>query len=105
VAESADMGRIFEEACLTIAAEAAKDSSIRLFESTNKDRYRPQITIASYSAFHAINGLLHVIRSKDDDLVPKGPLSSRAWVLQEEFLSARILRFCVEQVWWQCREV
>ena len=104
-AESADMGRIFKEACLTIAAEAAKDSSIGLFESTNKDRYRPQITIASYSALHAINGLLHVERSRDDDLVPTGPLSSRAWVLQEDILSARVLRFCAEQVWWQCREV
>ena len=37
VAESAEMGRILEAACLTIAAEAAKDSSIRLFENTTKD--------------------------------------------------------------------
>lgn len=33
----------------------------------------------------------------------KSPLLSRAWVLQERFLSPRILYFGTEQLYWECR--
>jgi hypothetical protein len=32
----------------------------------------------------------------------RGPLSNRAWTLQENMLFRRILRFAKGQVWWQC---
>ncbi|KZM22343.1 hypothetical protein ST47_g6508 [Ascochyta rabiei] len=34
----------------------------------------------------------------------KGPLSKRAWVLQEQLLSQRTLHFGREQIFWQCHE-
>jgi hypothetical protein len=32
----------------------------------------------------------------------RGPLSTRAWTLQEEILSPRVLRFLEQQVVWRC---
>lgn len=33
-----------------------------------------------------------------------GPLNQRAWVMQERFLSTRVLHFATSQVFWECLE-
>lgn len=37
--------------------------------------------------------------------VDKGPLNSRAWVVQERLMSSRIIHFAHEQVFWDCYEM
>ena len=112
--ESLRMGDIYKNAVITIAAEAAEDGSVGILSSTARGRIRegdrhPQdvIRVSCRSAAHSIEGNLIVTAKSAIKAVPdaKGPLSTRKWVLQEEILSTRLLRFAEGQVWWQCREL
>jgi hypothetical protein len=112
--ESLRMGDIYKNAVITIAAEAAEDGSVGILSSTGKGRIRdgnqqPEdvIQLSSRSAAHSIEGNLILTAKSAIKIVPnaQGPLSARKWVLQEEILSTRLLRFAEGQVWWQCREL
>ena len=103
--ESADMGRTFKEAALVVIAEAATDSSVGLFNSTNEGKDNTRITISSYSSRQDAHGHLILGLPTKDHETSKGPLSHRAWTLQEEVLSSRNLRFASGQIWWQCWSV
>jgi Heterokaryon incompatibility protein (HET) len=114
LAESLRMGNIYKNAVITIAAEAAEDSSVGILGSTGRGRIRvgnqqPRdvIQLSSHSAAHSIQGNLILTAKSAMKIVPdaQGPLSARKWVLQEEILSTRLLRFAEGQVWWQCREL
>lgn len=100
--ESVDMGRIFKEAAMVVVAEAATDSSAGLFNSTNEGKDNARITISSYSSQHGTHGNLILGPPVKDHETSKGPLSTRAWTLQEEVLSSRNLRFASGRIWWQC---
>lgn len=113
LAEALRMGDIYKHAVFTISAEAAVNSSIGVLSSTASGRingdqnYGETIHIHSRSAAHSIEGSLilttnSAIKTRSDS---KGPLSTRKWVLQEEVLSTRLLRFAKGQVWWQCQEL
>jgi hypothetical protein len=100
LSESAKMNEIFQGAALTIAAEAATDSSVGLF-SIETSKQNPPIVIAAYSKHNLIRG--HVSEGTRNRSIA-GPLSLRAWTLQEQLLSRCVLRFAKGQMWWQCRE-
>jgi hypothetical protein len=108
--ESANMGYIYGNSALTIAAEGCKDSQTGLFDCANDGRASylagQVMTPISFSngqnplSGHIFCGNREMARSKF-----RGPLSTRAWTLQENILSTRILRFSRSKVWWQCREM
>jgi hypothetical protein len=104
LAESVNMGSIFKNSAITLAAEASPDSRVGLFQTTNRDREELslQLNIPTFSKKHDLDGFLVCGgRGPDRDRL-KGPLSKRAWTLQENMLPYRVLRFTESQVWWQC---
>ena len=88
--ESAEMGSIFQNAALTILAEAAEDSSIGLFSSMEEERKTPSIVIQAHSQSKSIQG--HICAGIDPT-ASSGPLAYRAWTLQEELLAPCVIRF------------
>ena len=99
--ESANMGNIFKNSSLTLAAEASENTSIGLFESTSKSRRR-LFEVSCHSKEHNLKGTLSLGRNNFSGPPFRGPLSSRAWTLQETTLARRIVRFAKGQIWWRC---
>ncbi|KAL3420655.1 heterokaryon incompatibility protein [Phlyctema vagabunda] len=103
--ESANMGYIYKNSTLTIACDATSNSTESILDPNLTDRhlYSPTISVPYRSATHDIKGVLHLRRNiRVADMVP-GPLSRRAWTLQEDVLSPRVLRWTKQQLRWQCR--
>jgi hypothetical protein len=100
------MGRIYKDSVLTIAAEASPNCTVGLFESTSYSRHSDLIQVCSSSYINGVGrgDLFYSRVSRRQIGETKGPLSRRAWTLQESLLSCRILRFTKDQVWWHCLE-
>lgn len=93
------MGRIYSGSILNIAASSAVDSSHGLFKNRSPNLLSPLIVdIPEYGTW-----VLHIPANELSRSILKGPLSSRAWVLQEWILSPRVLHFG-EQLFWECSE-
>ena len=92
-AECASMGSIYRHSTCTIAALGARDGNDGLF----CNRYAPAVTPCP---------LLQDGSRKMYAMDPqryREPLLERAWVLQEQCLSARTLRFGMNCVSWICK--
>jgi hypothetical protein len=100
--ESANMGYIYKESSMTIIAEASEDCEVGIFESTGVDREAILFKISSHSTASNTRGTLYLGQNMVDGQISRGPVSLRAWTLQEAILSRRVLRFARGQVWWQC---
>ena len=98
--ESEFMGDIYLNSVCTIAATASKDGSEGCFRLRNRpcqvweDDER--------GIFVDTEGTVPLERYRRD--VNSGPLNKRAWVLQERYLSPRILHFAENAVYWDCQE-
>ncbi|KAI8966188.1 heterokaryon incompatibility protein-domain-containing protein [Daldinia sp. FL1419] len=99
--ECARMNSIYANAVLTIAASDAKDSSEGLFKSRKlkpvrlvyKDKSStPELTVT----------MQPVVATMMQEL--RGPLQTRAWVLQERHMSPRIVHYTKKGLMWECRE-
>lgn len=104
--EAKDMGRIYSESALTIAATGASDDpSNGLFGDRSalnqyvEVPYRDKESDDPDGSFYASP----VPRGFDSE-VSTSPLYNRGWVLQERLLSRRYLCFGKTQWFWQCRE-
>jgi Heterokaryon incompatibility protein (HET) len=96
-AESASMGRIYENSFLTLAATAGVDGETGLFFERNPLSLRPcEVKIdwkrAHGSIFECEN------RMGWNSSVGRSPLVQRSWVLQERLLSRRALYFTPNQL-------
>lgn len=97
--ESSRMFQYFHRAAFTIAAAWAENGSQGLFSYRNPLLTRPfRFPLASADA--ASEALRFYARYASEE--PPGPLCSRAWVLQEQLLSRRTLRFGKNYLSWQC---
>jgi hypothetical protein len=85
--ESSSMGYIYKHAIFTIAAETSSSSSSPILSPS-----RASVTYPVKVSCHdkELRGSAILYRPRFD---VKGPLSRRAWVLQEDVLSTRVLRF------------
>ena len=99
------MGRIYKESSFAIAAEAATDSQAGIFECSKRHRSKLANIEVPYFHLNGTTGKMFIQRLLDSPAEAKGPLSQRAWTLQEEVLPPRTLRFAAQQTWWRCREV
>ncbi|THV54532.1 hypothetical protein BGAL_0025g00530 [Botrytis galanthina] len=106
--ESLKMADVYGGASLTIAAEAAIDTASGIFDSTNVFRQQQsQKFNFSVKGYHPVyprdNGRLYLRDSVD--LQPstlKSCLKNRAWALQEDLMSRRLISFGKEQLYWRC---
>ena len=107
--ESMNMGNVYSEAVCNIAATGFSDGSNGLFVATDRAliepiRLRLDADITAYDGECFRKGDYHLI-----DLfswmsgVEHSPLNKRGWVVQERFLSPRIIHFGAKQLFWECR--
>ncbi|WYZ43235.1 hypothetical protein EsH8_VI_000934 [Colletotrichum jinshuiense] len=100
--ESAKMGMIYFSSYLTIAASAAKDSTGGCFvPRDNSSHAQVKATDPDYRRTAKV-----FIRPCPGDFstLSQRTLHTRAWVLQEQILSARMINFDVDQLLWRCQE-
>jgi len=100
--EAGKMASIYRGATLTLSATSARNSTEGATLSNN--------VVEPALQFPSANGTLpaFAVRGQSrEDLNPeramrKGPATSRAWILQEQVLSPRILNITDTQMVWQC---
>lgn len=103
--ESVTMKNVYQNGFLNIAASAAQDSSEGLFFKRDiRDIYHATVLVDwSWYSGEACSGELIIC---DVDFwyqeLECSPLLSRGWVFQERLLSARVLHFARQQVFWEC---
>lgn len=119
-AEAATMCDVYSKAHCNIAATGASDGSVGLFferGSTaecsfwvyadwtlrNNSDIDPQQAWSSPDRYPAGLYQVYPIDQWMND-VEDSPLNRRAWVMQERFLSTRILHFSASQTFWECLE-
>lgn len=118
-AEARQMAKVYQNASLTISAEAARNAKEGLFKNhrsvaqrqVNIDwitsagakvqvHVRERATTRAQGDPKTVGNFAHAIT------VPSSSkLASRAWVLQERLLSRRILHFFAEELAWSCCSV
>ena len=105
--ESARMGNVYGNAILNIAVEASRNCNDGIFKLVNGTRRVESIPleIPCVSPSRNIRGSMFVRQRLWGDRFSRGPLSERAWVLQEEVLSPRVLRYSSEQLTWTCSSI
>ena len=110
-AEAALMHQYYKLSLLTIAAADASSSEDGLFRDRDRLRNQPCELV-----IRGLNGSLQTVyaftnsmsselkRSGLSDSFKPFPLYSRAWVLQEQVLSPRILTYARDRIFWRCQE-
>jgi hypothetical protein len=95
------MGRIYEEAYFTIAAASASDSSQGLFAVRKP---LPLVKVPYHSPDGPVDQVFAYIEPELDKDLSMGPLSDRAWVMQEYYLSRRTVHFTQNGLIWTCKD-
>jgi hypothetical protein len=103
--QSGQMKQVYSNATVTLVAEASEDSHSGIFTSANAGRAKP-VHIPFHDSTGKYRGSLYSQKytpsTFTSDCYAPGPLSSRAWALQEDVLSQRILRYASDQLFWSC---
>jgi hypothetical protein len=111
--EAARMGEIYQHAILNIAAGGAPDTNASLMVERNTALVEPSKVIVDW------RDLAKKVGRPPESWYPAGsyyvfdalyiegqmletPLNHRAWVMQEQQLSSRILHFGKHQLFWHC---
>jgi hypothetical protein len=105
--EIQQMGKIYAQAALTIAATGASDDPTMGLFRGERHRLRQLVEIPlKYRASDKPGEFIYAsIKPKTlAEEVSDSRLYTRGWVLQERVLSPRYLHFGREQWFWQCRE-
>ncbi|EXJ55758.1 hypothetical protein A1O7_08688 [Cladophialophora yegresii CBS 114405] len=106
--QAALMGTIYRQAFVTIAATDTEDATSGLFFPRSANKIKPcklHLPLRK-DMFAGESGPLyaaspHLRRGEDIGRI-RGPLDTRAWVLQEQILSGRVLNFTKDQVYFEC---
>jgi hypothetical protein len=129
--EAAKMGNIYKDAFITIAGVSSSSGDIPFLKARppNAQRietvsfYGPQKKSTLSKAFRSLTHQPETIYARrttraatghkensssdafidTENYIVSGPLSTRAWCLQERALSTRIIHFTDEGVKWECR--
>jgi hypothetical protein len=107
--ESMNMGMVYSGAVCNIAATGFPDGSNGLFIGRGAALSEPievqlnaDVTTHEGECFR--KGDYHLVDfSSWSNGVDNAPLNKRGWVVQERFLSPRIMHFGAKQLYWECR--
>ncbi|KAE8444612.1 hypothetical protein EG329_014443 [Mollisiaceae sp. DMI_Dod_QoI] len=104
--ESANMQEVYSNAFLNIAATAARDGDDGCFMERNPLLLEKCFVRADWDGdAERYNGLYQLVTiNRFLDCIEGAPLNSRGWVVQERYLSRRILQFCFQRLFWECCE-
>jgi hypothetical protein len=100
--ESAQMGSVYKNCVLNIAATGDADLGGGLFQT----RDPVWVTPAGIRVRHEWHNRNYAIRLSGniwEEWVTNSPLNKRGWVFQERLLSPRTIHFST-QMFWECRE-
>ncbi|KAF1833342.1 HET-domain-containing protein [Decorospora gaudefroyi] len=104
--ESSKMGSIYQNSYITISATNSGDSSARcLLERRKPVKIPYENTTGKEFALRARKILNHhpSHATHGGPAKPIGPLTSRAWALQEHVLSTRILHYTATELLFECK--
>jgi hypothetical protein len=99
-AHLAKMGQIYKQSALCIVAEMTLNSNAGIFSGPNKVRQQSQIALPWICPSQNMQGELYTrYPMRCDTYEWGGPLSRRAWTLQESTMGSRIVRYGKEQIY------
>ncbi|MCJ1398735.1 hypothetical protein MMC11_001936 [Xylographa trunciseda] len=105
--EAANMANIYANSALTISASDSNDSSGGCFRKRIHQSTSPvQLSLRLpryYRARNAGCNSLFALSSHANSPRKTGRVDSRAWTLQEQILSSRVLHFSEGAIHWECR--
>ena len=100
---SAIMGQIYKHSTLCIVAEMTPDSYEGIFAPANVVRRENHIVLPYFSDSLKLRGEVCARFPMRGDMYEwGGPLSRRAWTLQESTMANRIVRYGKEQIYLRC---
>ncbi|RYC78721.1 hypothetical protein BFJ63_vAg18405 [Fusarium oxysporum f. sp. narcissi] len=100
--ESSQMLHVYRNALVTVCAQGASDVSAGCFTSRDALSRRP-VFLPTYNSLTATSTTTSCFWSRQAlELGPIGPVNFRAWTLQEQTLSGRLLSYCEDSVFWFC---
>ena len=102
--EAAQMGQVYENSLCNIAATGASNDEEGCFK--DRDVSLLQCCIIKSEWDNQVNGTWEIV---DSDFwyarIDKAPLNQRGWVMQERWLSPRVLHYGRDQILWECSEL
>lgn len=103
--EAANVGRIYENAFLTISATSS-EGGCSMFTTLGRELEAFRVAEIGGKAVYIRRRLSHPCGFERVTLQEYllGPLLTRAWVFQERLLSNRFIHFTSEEIFWECRE-
>ena len=102
--EASMMGEIYWNSHLTLAASSAANATEGLFRKRDRRKISPCIlTWPSEGDETAHRIIIQPPLPYMATALGKDPLGNRAWTLQEQDLSPRVIHFSTNQLYWQCR--
>ncbi|KAJ4984167.1 heterokaryon incompatibility protein [Stagonosporopsis vannaccii] len=111
--ESRRMWDVYGQAAFTIAATGAENSHVGLFFDRGRPRMPPVLAEINWpepddreANFTPPPGTYFIgdFTGEYED-IQQSPLNVRAWVLQERYLSPRIMHFARGMLYWECHEL
>jgi hypothetical protein len=98
--EAATMKDVYGSSALNISAAAAAENSEASFASRDIASIPALEITLNWDDYNKQN---YIMVSEDiKDVVDASPLRSRAWVVQEVWLTPRNLSLTANQLWWEC---
>ena len=103
--EALMMKDVYQNSTLNLCASAAAENSETSFSSRDVSLIPPLMVTPSWTdeSENAETWCISLFDMYTEE-VENSPLISRAWVVQEHFLSHRSLHMTKSQLWWACRK-
>ncbi|KAM0428837.1 hypothetical protein ACHAPT_006637 [Fusarium lateritium] len=103
--EAALMHLVYANSLCNIVAAETVDSSHSMFSSRDPTTMFPPLTTIALHRHEEEFPKKFSFRDRDfSKRIDKAPVNTRAWVMQERYMSPRALHWGAQQLFWECRE-
>ncbi|KAI1775548.1 heterokaryon incompatibility protein-domain-containing protein [Hypoxylon cercidicola] len=102
--EIASMPRVYNESVVTIVAARAKSAGEGFLHRLDTSKYKDRIFKLGFRCDHGTSGQAYLVQENQYSYGEESdPIDSRAWTLQESYLSKRIIRYGSKQCSMICQ--